>query len=99
MMREFRQNGGSPEMICDGYFFTSAQAGGLSEDFVLTVSIMSCCAAGDSQFGAQAAMALSLDAFLTSGRVFHKVTVAKTVTLTDLRQGSLPASPRYGIYV
>jgi len=44
------------------YFFTSAQAGGLSEGLRGNHVIMSCDAAGDSQLGAQAAMALSLDA-------------------------------------
>lgn len=57
MMREFHQKGDLPEMICDGYLLTSAEAGGLSKDFVVIVSIMPCDAAGDSQFGAQAAMA------------------------------------------
>ena len=61
-----------PEMICDGCSFTSAQAGGPLADTVATVPIVSfgaapsvhvCVhAAGDSQFEARAAMALSLDA-------------------------------------
>jgi len=60
------------EMICDGCSFASAQAGGPLADSMATVLIMSCVvapsvhvcvrAAGDSQFGARAAMVLSLDA-------------------------------------
>jgi len=49
-------------------------------------------AAGDSQFGAPAAMALYPSTHEEPvAAIFHKVAAAKTATLTSLGQGSLPA--------